>query len=28
MFSQLIPFGYYSYKKELMNLIYSDLNFI
>ena len=28
MFSQLIPFGYYSYKKELMNLIYSDSNFI
>lgn len=27
MFSQLIPFGYHSYKKELMNLIYSDSNF-
>ena len=28
MFSQLIPFGYHNYKKELMNLIYSDSNFV
>jgi len=28
MFSQLIPFGYRSYKKELMDLIYSDNNLL
>jgi CubicO group peptidase (beta-lactamase class C family) len=28
MFSQLIPFGYHNYKKELMDLIYSDNNLL